>query len=129
MIKSSLHVTIGPIQKLFNGILKCKYYPKEWKIGIIVNLFKSGDVLSTDNYRGLTINSSLAKLFNTIMNNRLIKFLDKYDVINDNQIGFRKKARTSDHIFIINTLFRKLSKCKNDLYLCFVDFKKAYDSV
>ena len=63
------------------------------------------------------------------MNNRLLKFLDKYNIIKDNQIGFRKKARTSDHIFIINTLFRKLAKCKNDLYLCFVDFKKAYDSV
>ena len=129
MVKASLKWTIKPLKKIFNAIIDHQYYPKEWKVGIVVNLFKSGDEFNTDNYRGLTINSSLAKIFNTIMNNRLIKFFDKHNIITDNQIGFKKKARTSDHIFIVNTIFRKLTKSKEDLYLCFVDFKKAYDSV
>ena len=58
-----------------------------------------------------------------------MKFLESKNIICDNQIGFKTKARTSDHIFIINTLFRKFCKSNQRLYLCFVDFKKAYDSV
>ena len=96
---------------------------------MIVNIIKSGHVNNTDNYRSLTINPCLSKLFNTVMNNRLLNFLEKNKLICDNQIGFRKKARTSDHIFIINTIFRKFCSNNRHLYLCFVDFRKAYDKV
>ena len=129
MVKCSLPFMIKLLRNIFNACLCNQYYPKCWKTGIIVNLFKSGDVNNTDNYRGLTINSCLAKLFNTILNNRLLIYLEKNKVICDNQIGFMKKARTSDHIFIINTIFRKFCKSNKKLYLCFVDFRKAYDSV
>ena len=63
------------------------------------------------------------------LNNRLVKFLERNKLICDNQIGFRKKARTSDHIFILNTLFNKFCSNNKRLYLCFVDFRKAYDKV
>ena len=129
MIKYSLPYMVDLYRIIFNSILCKQYYPSCWKTGVIVNLFKSGDMYSTDNYRGLTINSCLAKLFNTVLNNRLMKFLESKNIICDNQIGFKTKARTSDHIFIINTLFRKFCKSNQRLYLCFVDFKKAYDSV
>ena len=69
-----------------------------------MNLFKSGDEFSTDNYRGLTINSSLAKLFNTVMNNRLIEYFQVHDVITDNKIGFKKKARLAI-IYLSLTLY------------------------
>ena len=39
------------------------------------------------------------------------------------------RARTSDHMFVMNTLLQKYSKAKKKLYMCFVGFKKAYDSV
>ena len=101
MVKCSLPFMVGLFKKIFNASLCNQYYPTCWKTGMIVNLFKSGDANITDNYRGLTINSCLAKLFNTVMNNRLLNFLEKNKLICDNQIGFRRKARTSDHIFII----------------------------
>ena len=129
MIKASIECIAPSLHNVFNAILRCQYYPKKWKLGIIVNLFKSGNILCTDNYRGLTINSCLGKVFNTIMNNRLDNYLEKNKIISHTQIGFRKKARTSDHIFVMNTLFRKLTKLKKKVYVCFVDFQKAYDSV
>ena len=83
----------------------------------------------TDNYRGLTINSCLGKVFNIIMNDRLTEYFEKHKIISDMQIGFKKKARTSDHIFVVNTILRKLGHLKKKVFVCFVDFKKAYDSV
>ena len=129
MLMCSTPVFIKVYRKLFNAMLNMKYYPHTWKKGIIVNLYKAGDPFCTDNYRGLTINSCLSKVFNTILNVRLDIFLQKHGVIDKAQIGFKKKARTSDHIFVMNTLFHKYSKMRQKLYICFVDFKKAYDSV
>lgn len=129
MIKCSLPFLLKVFRKIFNVSLYKQYYPTCWKTGMIVNLFKSGDSTNTDNYRGLTINSCLGKLFNTILNNRLLRFLDTKKLICDNQIGFKKKARTSDHILIINTIFRRFCNTGKKLYICFVDFKKAYDKV
>ena len=72
---------------------------------MIVNLFKTGDVTYTDNYRGLTINSCLAKLFNTVLNNRLVHFLEKNKLICDNQIGFKKKILVQAIIYSLLILF------------------------
>ena len=96
MIKSALPDIIIPLEKIFNSILSNKYYPLSWKKGVIVNLFKSGNVKNTDNYRGLTINSCLAKVFNTILNNRLCNYLEENKIISDVQIGFKKLANPMD---------------------------------
>ena len=57
-----------------------------------------------ENYRGIAINLCIGKLFNTVLNNRLDKYLIDNNLINKCQIGFSKKARTSDHIFVLKTL-------------------------
>lgn len=64
-------------------------------------------------------------MFNTILNNRLDSFLADKNFINECQIGFTKKARTADHMFIL----KSCSKPGGKLYACFVDFRKASDKV
>jgi hypothetical protein len=82
-----------------------------------------------DNFRGITLNSSVSKLFTLLLNERLSDFCDSKGLISDNQIGFRKGSRTSDHIFTLKTLIDQSFANKKKLYVCFVDFKKAYDTV
>ena len=71
----------------------------------------------------------LAKLFYSILSTRLQKFLDTNKTINHCQIGFQPKARTVDHMFILRTLNEKYTNNRSKLYVCFVDFQKAFDSV
>ena len=104
MLKASGQFLTDIYCQLFNAILQNSHYPKSWKTGMIVNLFKDGNACDSNNYRGLTINSCLGKVFNSVINNRLIEFLDKNNIIDNKQIGFKRKARTSDHIFIVNAL-------------------------
>ena len=53
------------------------------------------------------------------------------NTINKAQIGFKAKGRTSDHILTLKTLINKHVKDKNKkkVFACFVDFRKAYDSI
>ena len=46
-----------------------------------------------------------------------------------NQLGFCKEAQTVDHIFTLDTCISKYIKQGKRLYSCFIDFKKAFDSV
>ena len=65
------------------------------------------------------------------LNNRLIDFLHLNEIIHKSQIAFLEKSRTADHLFTLKTLINKSvhNTEKGKLYACFVDFKKAYDSV
>ena len=65
------------------------------------------------------------------MSDRLTSFSSKNNLINKEQIGFQKNARTFDHLLILKTVGNKYVSDKKGkkLYTCFIDFKKAFDSV
>ena len=129
MIKNSHSHVLPCIVELFNHILSSGIYSSKWKTGYIKPLYKGDDPTLPVNYRGITIMPCLAKLFNSVLNNRLQKYLDENKIINPCQIGFQPKSRTVDHMFILRTLIEKYTNNKSKLYVCFVDFQKAFDSV
>ena len=129
MIKCCLKFHCKFFVNFFNKLLKSGCFPHCWSDGFITPLHKSGDISDPNNYRGITINSSLGKFFTLLLNSRLTTFLESNKVIKPNQIGFRKNHRTADHIFVLKTILDSLYQSKKKLYVCFVDFKKAYDSI
>ena len=60
---------------LFNKILKSGIFPCDWNYGMIKLINKGNDVYDPNDYRGITLNSCLGKLFCTILYNRLRKYL------------------------------------------------------
>lgn len=130
MLKSSQNHIISCLHKLFNNCFTFGHYPEPWSKGYITPIHKSGDMSDPNNYRGITITNCLGKLFNKILDNRLIKYLDKNKIINSCQMGFTRKAGTSDHMFILKTILDKYCHTKEDrVYASFVDFQKAFDTV
>ena len=130
MIKSLIKTKfINVVGSLFNAICLKSYFPKLWKISHITPIFKDDNSFDPNNYRGISVSSCLGKLFTLILNERLIKSLDDKKVLSDCQIGFKSDYRTSDHIFILNTVLNSYFSRGKRMYACFVDFSKAYDSV
>ena len=104
--------------------------PELWNLSLITTLYKSGDPGNCSNYRGLCVTSCLGKLFNRLLQTRLTNYLESEGMFSHFQAGFRKGYRTTDNIFILKTLMNKyLFKEKKQLFLCFVDFSKAFDTV
>ena len=114
--------------KIFNHCMDNGFYP--WHTSIITPIFKSGDPYNPDNYRAIAVGSCLGKLFSSILLTRLTNF--KKQFCNDpiEQLGFKKGAQTNDHILTLKTLIDKYTKKqKIQLHTCFVDLKKAFDTV
>ena len=129
-IKAGSSSLILTLVKLFNKILKSGKFPKLWNHSLISSIFKSGNPNDCDNYRGISVTSCLGKLFTSLLQKRLENYLESKNLLSINQGGFRSGYRTTDHIYILKTLTNKyLHKLKKNLYVCFVDFKKAFDSV
>ena len=132
MIKSTLPFLSKSITHAFNSILNTGKFPKTWKEGIVIPLHKNGSQFDPNNYRGITLNSCLGKLFCHVLNTRITSELEMMSFLKQEQAGFRKNYRTSDHIFILRTIVDKYvlkSKNGSKLFACFIDLKKAFDTV
>jgi len=113
------------LQAIFNNLIKFQFFPTQWATGIFVPLHKSGGVDDPNNYRGITLNSCISKLFTLLLNTRLTAMCEEKEIISYNQIGFRKGFRTSNHVFTLKTLIDDAFHKKQKLYACFVDLKKS----
>ena len=72
--------------------------PAIFKTAEIVPIFKSGNKTTCDNYRPIALISNIAKIFETVLYNRLVEFTNKYNIINDRQFGFSKNLGCKDAI-------------------------------
>ena len=100
--------------KIINGLFVETTYPDDWNTNFLKPIYKKGDILDPDNYRGIAIGSAFAKLYSLILLSRLIKFIEEKGLISPNQIGFMKHFRTSDHNFLLQTLIENLSLTKTN---------------
>ena len=127
--KVSSDILVDALELLFNYILDTGDFPSYWTRCIIVPIHKKGNTSDPNNYRGISLVSCFAKLFNTILNKRLKEWADTNDKVTDAQFGFKANYSTVDAIFILNHFIQENIRTKGKLFCCFVDFRKAYDLI
>ena len=131
MIKCSFETLRNCFVKLFNLIRTVGYIPNIWCKGLITPVHKNGDPTEPDNFHPICVLSCVCKFFTNVLNNRLTLVCKKEKLIHCSQIGFLENYRTTDDIFSLKTLINKCTKGVRNgkVYSCFIDLKKAYDSV
>jgi exonuclease III len=131
MIKDGISLLAPSLVQLFNIILHSGTFPNAWRLSSLTPIHKKGDKAVPKNYRGIAVSSNLCKLFCLVLYNRLNNFVVSNSCIPPNQIGFKKGSRTSDHVLVLKSLVDKyLNKAgKSYLYVCFIDFSAAFDTV
>ena len=108
---------------------------EEWSTAKITWLFKADDARKPGNYRGISLHSVLGKLYVSILNARLTKFLETpvegKKRISTHQNGFRTGEGRScqEHILSLSEIQRQRKKEGKDTYVFYQDFSKAFDLV
>ena len=116
------------IAMLFNDVASNKAPPPEaWKESRITVIFKKGDEHKAENYRPITLLPVLYKLFSRMLHARIKSVLEAAQSVD--QAGFRSGFACSDHLFAITQLAEKAREYQLPLWICAVDFKKAFDTV
>ena len=128
MIKLMGEVGIKWTARLLNKCMEEGQIPKEWRVGIIIPIWKKkGDVQDPGKYRGITLLSHVMKLLERILDHRIRVRVEPH--IGEEQQGFRQGRGTIDGIFSIRQLTEKKLERQSSMVVAFVDLEKAYDTV
>ena len=129
MIKFSTQNLVPFLVELFNTILHSGNFPQQWREAIICPLHEKGTINDPQNYRGISLVCVLGKIFAKALNTRFQTWANNNDINKDEKAGYRK-----GFFFQMFTLYAVVSNIyniyiKGRMYLCFVDFSKAFDSI
>ena len=126
-----LPVILDTLKELLQLYFDTGIIPSSWEKAIIKPLPKSSDKDQKVplNYRGISLLSCVGKLYTSILNNRMLMYLDSNTLLNEEQNGFRKGRSCSEHIFTLHSIVQGRLEQKKKTWATFVDFSKAFDGV
>ena len=128
-VKLSSPILIPALEKILNLSLSSGIYPSNLKTAKVIPIYKKGDSKSINNYRPISILSTLNKIFEKILYARLVNYIEKFDLFYKYQFGFRTNHSTEHALIEIVDQIR-LSIDKNQLTCgIFIDLSKAFDTV
>jgi hypothetical protein len=112
-----------------NKMFTSGVYPDRLKIAKIIPVFKTGDPMITSNYRPISILPAINKVFEAVLYDRLIKFIERNDFLYCNQFGFRRHKSTSHGLInLTNKILLDIDSSRVNLGV-FIDLTKAFDTV
>ena len=119
-LKYTSDVLLPVYERLLNIILDTGIIPSSWVEGIIIPIFKNKcSSTDPDNYRPITLLSCFGKLFTAVLNSRLNNYLEEFEILKENQAGFRKAYSTLDHIFTLRCITELFKYQKREIILFF----------
>ena len=113
---------------IFNECIQAGIYPECLKRAAIRPLHKKESKLEVGNYRPISLLSNINKIFEKIIQDRLTDFINKHNIIFDNQFGFRKGHNTNHALIALTELVRKSLDNNQFAAGIFIDLKKAFDT-
>ena len=127
LLKADMNTTEKWLVKLFRTFWEQEKVPKTWKHGLIVNVPKKGELTECGNWRGITLTSFPSKVFGRVLIERIRDGVNSK--LRDEQACFGSGRGTVEHIFILRNIIEQVVEWQATLYITFVDFEKAFDSV
>ena len=129
IIKQLKENLITPLTIVINKIIRDAVYPDSLKFATIVPIFKKGDVNDIKNYRPIALLPIINKIIERIILNRLQCFMEKAEVNDNEQYGYKKNIGTSDAIQkFCHDITTYLDK-RECVIVIFMDLSSAFDTL
>ena len=118
------------LAELFNNCLKESCFPDCWKVSLVVLVFKNvGERSTAKNYRPVSLLSVVSKVFEKLVNNRIVDHLEECDLFSDFQYGFRSSRSTADLLTVVSDRIARASNRAGATRAVALDLSKAFDRV
>ena len=116
--------------KLFTSSIQLGYIPTAWKIATLRMLLKPGKLLSlTASYRLISLVSSIMKLSERVIEQRLRSHLENIGSLNKHHSGFRRGNSTDDHLFRLSQSIMESFNREEHVVAVYLDIAQAFDNV
>ena len=118
------------LARLFTSSIQIGYIPTAWKLATLRMLLKPDKLPSlTTSYRPIILMSSIMKLFERVIEQKLRCYLGSIGSINKYQSGFRQAKSTNDHLFRLSQSVMESFNRREHAVAAFLDVEKAFDNV
>mgnify|MGYP001793802340 CR=1 FL=1 len=101
--------------------------PNRWKKGMIFRLPKKGILQHCENWRGITLLPIISKVLSSITISRMRDGVEAK--LREEQAAYVRGRGTTEHIFTLRNIIEQSLEWQTSLYVHFVDFEKAFDSI
>ena len=127
VLKDGGNFIVDKITEISQLVYEKGIAPTQWTSSIIIPLPKKENLELMTNYRGISLMSIAAKVFNRVLLSRIRGPID--GLLRKNQAGFRTGRSCIQQIHILRRLIEEATTQKTPLFIFFIDFKKAFDSI
>lgn len=118
-----------PLTLLVNQSFHSGHFPDLLKISLVKPIHKKDDTSILNNYRPIALLPTFSKVFEKAMCTQLYAFLEKFNILDEAQNGFRKSRSTTLAVYkYIQTSLQHINDKKHVIGLL-LDMTKAYDRV
>ena len=108
---------VNVLHSICQQIWKTQQWPRDWKRSVFIPIPKKGNSKECSNYHIIVLITHTSKvMLQQYMNQELPD-------------GFRKGRETRDQIVNICWIIEKAREFQENIYLCFIDYTKAFDCV
>lgn len=115
---------------ILNACLKLSYFPCIWKNSKTIPILKPSKTADSPlSYRPISLLSSVSKILEKIIKEKLMKFIDTNEILPSQQFGFRTEHNTSQPLFKIRKLVKNNFSNAKSTGMILLDIKSAFDSV
>ena len=127
ILKDGGDTIVRELSNICKLVYKNCHAPSQWTSSVIVPLPKKGNRQLMSNYRGISLMSIAAKVYNRVLLNRIRAPIDA--LLRNNQAGFRTGRSCIQQIHILRRIMDGAYSNDIPLFITFIDFKKAFDSI
>ena len=127
MWKADIELSVTELHNLLLKIWNSEIVPSDWKKSLISIIAKKGNLTICDNSRGVSLLPTASKLLGRILIDKLVTAVD--EKLRPEQAGLRKGRATIEQIYILSNIIEQSVEWQASLYVNFVDFQKANDSL
>ena len=114
------------LHSICQQIWKTQQWPQDWKKSVFIPIPKKGNAKECSNYHTIALTSHASKVMLKILQARLQQYVNRE--LPDVQAGLRKGRGTRDEITNICWIMEKPRRLYKNIYFCFIDCAKAFDS-
>ena len=115
------------LHSVWQQIWKTQQWPQDWKRSVFIPIPKKGSAKECSNYHIIALISHVSKVMLKILQARLQQYMNCE--LPDVQAGLRKGRGTRDQIANICWIIEKATEFQKVIYIWFIDYAKAFDSV
>jgi len=105
------------------------FYPDCFKVSRVIPIHKKGSKSDVSNYRPISLNSFISKIFERVVYDQITQYLFKNSLLSNQQFGFIRGSNTEyAFLYLLSKIVCHIDS-DNYVSVIFFDFTKAFDSI